>query len=282
MLELLDSLLVQRALLAAVIIGFTNGFVSAFVVLHRSPLKLGALSHAILPGIAVVVLLAGISTIGIYAGALAAAALVGLGAVFLARRSALGEDTVLAVLFTGAFALGVFLITNFEGGDALEHWLLGNIIGLSDSDLWMSFAVGSLAVAVVTLFRRPIMLNLFEADVAATLGVRTALLNYGLFALLILVLVTTLQAVGTVLAIGLIVTPAAIVRQLTHSVRGLFLWSGVVGAFGAVLGFSLAFPFDQPQGASMVLTLSTMFLVAVGIRRLRERRASHAHVHGAA
>lgn len=279
MLEFFDSLLIQRALIAAVMIGFTNGFVSVFVVLHRSPLKLGALSHAIFPGIAAVVLAAGITTIGVYFGALMAAAVVGLGAVFLARRSALGEDTVLAVLFTGAFALGVFLITNYEGGDALEDWLLGNIIGLSDADLWMSFAVGSLAVAAVTLFRRPIMLNLFEPDVAATLGVRTALLNYGLFALLILVLVTTLQAVGTVLAIGLIVTPAAIVRQLTHSVRGLFLWSGVVGAGGAVLGFSLAFPFDQPPGASMVLTLTVMFLVAVAIRRLRERRASHQHVH---
>ena len=280
MLELFDSLLIQRALLAAVIIGFTNGFVSVFVVLHRSPLKLGALSHAIFPGIAVVVLLAGITTVGVYVGALAAAALVGLGAVFLAQRSALGEDTVLAVLFTGAFALGVFLITNYEGGDALEDWLLGNIIGLSDSDLWMSFAVGSLAVAAVTLFRRPIMLTLFESDVAATLGVRTALLNYSLFALLILVLVTTLQAVGTVLAVGLIVTPAAIVRQLTHSVRGLFLWSGIVGAGGSVLGFFLAFAFDQPPGAAIVLTLTLMFLGAVSIRLLRQGRGSHAHVHG--
>lgn len=278
--ELFESLLFQRALLAALIIGFTNGFVSVFVVLHRSPLKLGALSHAIFPGIALVVVLFGISTTGVYLGALLAAAAVGLGAIYLARRSALSEETVLAVLFTGAFAAGVFVITNYQGGDALEHWLLGNIIGLSDSDLWMSFLVGTVAVGVIAFFRRPIVVNLFEPDVAATLGVRTGLLNYGMFALLILVLVTTLQAVGTVLAIGLIVTPAAIVRQLTNSVRMMFFWSGAVGALGAVSGFVLAFVFDQPPGASMVLTLSVLFLLAVVIRRFREHvgsRGVHAH-----
>ena len=206
-------------------IGFTNGFVSAFVVLHRSPLKLGALSHAAFPGIAAVVVIAGVSTVGIYLGALTAAALVGLGAVFFARRARVGEDTVLAVLMTGAFATGVMMLQHYEGAGGLEDWLMGNIVGMSDSDIWMSFGVGLLAVGTLAILRRPILATLFESDVAATLGVRTAWLNYGLFALLILVLVTTLQAVGAILALGFIVTPAAAVRQLVNSARGCF--SGV-------------------------------------------------------
>ena len=279
MFELLELPLLRRAFLAAVMIGFTNGFVSAFVVLHRSPLKLGALSHAAFPGIAAVVVIAGVSTVGIYLGALTAAALVGLGAVFFARRARVGEDTVLAVLMTGAFAAGVMLLQHYEGAGGLEDWLMGNIVGMSDSDIWMSFGVGLLAVGTLAILRRPILATLFESDVAATLGVKTAWLNYGLFALLILVLVTTLQAVGAILALGFIVTPAAAVRQLVNSARGLFFWSGVTGAAGAGLGFLGANVLDQPIGAFMVFVLTLIFLGAVGVRRVREGFASRRHRH---
>jgi len=277
--ELLELGIYRRALLAALFIGFTNGFVSALVVLHRSPLKLAALSHAVFPGIAAAVLLAGVSTLGIYLGALAAATVVGLAAVFLARRSPLGEDTVLAALFTGAFAAGVIALNRYQGAGSLEAWLLGNIVGLSDADLWTSYAVGVLAVGALSLFRRPILATLFEPDVAATLGVRVHLLGYALFALLILVLVTTLQAVGTILAVGFIVTPAASVRQLVDSPRPLFFWSGVTGSLGAGGGLLLAYALDQPPGAMMVLTLSAIFLAAVALRRLRERLGGRSHEH---
>lgn len=279
MFDFLEFSLLRRALLASVMIGFSNGFVSAFVVLHRSPLKLGALSHSVFPGIAAVVLLVGITTVGIYAGALLAAALVGLGSVFFARRARVGEETVLAVLMTGAFAAGVMMLKHYEGAGGLEHWLLGNIVGMSDSDLWMSYGVGVLSVATLAFLRRPILVNLFEPEVAATLGVRTAWLNYGLFALLILVLVTTLQAVGAILALGFIVTPAAAVRQLVDSARGLFIWSGVTGAVGAGLGFLGANIFDQPIGAFMVFVLTLIFLGAVGVRKLREGFAARKHQH---
>lgn len=281
MFELLELPLLRRAFIAAVMIGFSNGFVSAFVVLHRSPLKLGALSHSVFPGIASVVLLAGISTVGVYFGALVAAALVGLGAVFFARKSRVGEDTVLAVLMTGAFAAGVMMLKHYEGSGGLEDWLMGNIVGMSDSDLWMSYGVGLLSVGTLAFLRRPILVSLFEPDVAATLGVRTQILNYGLFALLILVLVTTLQAVGAILALGFIVTPAAAVRQVVGSARGLFFWSGVTGAMGAGLGFWGANVLDQPIGAFMVFVLTLIFLAAVLIRKLKERLRIKSHQHGA-
>ncbi len=278
MFELFELPLLRRAFLAAVMIGFSNGFVSAFVVLHRSPLKLGALSHSVFPGIACVVLLVGLSTVGVYLGALVAAALVGLGAVFFAKRSEVGEDTVLAVLMTGAFAAGVMMLQHYEGAGGLEDWLMGNIVGMSDADLWMSYGVGLVAVGTLAILRRPILANLFEPDVAATLGVRSTWLNYGLFALLILVLVTTLQAVGAILALGFIVTPAATARQLVNSVRGLFFWSGVTGATGAGVGFLGANLFNQPIGAFMVFVLTMMFLGAVSVRKVGEwKNRRHQH-----
>ena len=131
----------------------------------------------------------------------------------------------------------------------------------------------------LAVLRRPILVSLFEPDVAVTLGVRTTWLSYGLFALLILVLVTTLQAVGAILALGFIVTPAAAVRQVVDSARGLFFWSGVTGAVGAGLGFLGANIFDQPIGAFMVFVLTLIFLGAVLVRRIREGLSARQHQH---
>jgi ABC-type Mn2+/Zn2+ transport system permease subunit len=179
---------------------------------------------------------------------------------------------------TGAFAAGVMMLQHYEGAGGLEDWLMGNIVGMSDADLWMSYGVGLVAVGTLAILRRPILANLFEPDVAATLGVRSTWLNYGLFALLILVLVTTLQAVGAILALGFIVTPAATARQLVNSVRGLFFWSGVTGATGAGVGFLGANLFNQPIGAFMVFVLTMMFLGAVSVRKVGEwKNRRHQH-----
>lgn len=259
--EPFDIPIYQRAFWACLIIGFANGYTSAFVLLNRSPLQLSALSHSLLPGIAVATWLVGLSVVSAFLGSVAMALLTGILTLFLAQRTQLSRDTVLSVLYTGAFSFGVMLLTRIDAAQELELWLLGNILGLSDMDLIMSAVIGLLAVTVLSLFRRAILLNLFEADVARTLGVSSRLLNYGLFGLLILVLVTTLQAVGAILAIGFIVTPAATMRQLTSSVQGLFLGSAILGSIGAVIGLYGSYLMDLPAGASIVIVQSVAFLI---------------------
>lgn len=273
MIEPFDLNLYQRALLATLIIGFTNGYASAFVLLNRSPLKLSALSHSLLPGVALAALLVGLSMASAFIGAVLTALLVGLLTIFLSQRGKVGQDTTLAVLYTGAFSLGILILKRINATQELEHWLLGNIMGLADSDLWMGLGVGVLAVGVFSILRRPLLLNLFEPDVAKTLGVKSNLLNYGIFALLILVLVTTLQAVGCILAIGLIVTPAATVRQFVNSAGALFWWSGLVGALGSALGLYLSYQLDLPPGASIVLVHSLLFLLSMAVSILKPKPA---------
>ncbi len=261
-LDLISFSLFQRALVATLIIGFVNGYTSAFVLLHRSPLKLTALSHSLLPGIAIATWLVGLGVVSAFVGSFLTALFIGLLTLLISSRTKISSDTTLAVLYTGAFALGVMILNRIGAAQELEHWLLGNIQGLSDLDLWMSFSVGILAVSALTLFRRSILLNLFEPNVATSLGVRTRLLNYGLFSLLILVLVTTLQAVGCILAIGLIVTPAATVRNLCSSARHLFIWSGLLGAIGSAVGLILSYLVDLPAGSCIVLVHTSLFLLS--------------------
>ena len=266
--EFFDIPLYQRALLATLIIGFVNGYTSAFVLLHRSPLKLTALSHSLLPGVALAAYFVGLGVLSAFFGAVVAAIIIGILTVLLSRVTKISDDTVLAVLYTGAFALGIMVLQRIGSNQDLENWLLGNILGLSDLDLWMSFGVGIIAVTLLSLFRRAIVLNLYDPEVAASLGIRTRLLDYASFTILILVLVTTLQAVGCILAIGLIVAPAAIVRPFISTPDSLFPLSGLVGAAGASLGLLLSIQFSQPAGASIAATLALLFILSVILRSI--------------
>lgn len=260
----------QRALLATLMIGFANGYTSAFVLLNRSPLKLTALSHSLLPGVAVATWLVGIGVVSAFTGSVITAMLIGVLTLFIAGRTKISSDTALAVLYTGAFAAGVMILSRIGQAQELEHWLLGDIIGLSDLDLWMSFAVGIISVGMLTLFRRSMLLALFEPNVAKSLGVNVRVFHYASFALLILVLVTTLQAVGCILSIGLIVTPAATVRNFCQTARRLFLWSGLLGALGSALGLVLSQQLDLLPGPAIVLVHSSAFIISALWRGMRQ------------
>lgn len=272
MMEFFDLNLYQRAFIAALIIGYVNGFTSAFVLLHRSPLKLAAFSHSLLPGVAMAALLFTLTAITAFFGALIAAILIGVLTILLSRISKIHDETVLAVLYTGAFAIGIMVLNHVGSNQELEKWLLGNITALSDLDLKMSLVVGLITVSFLTIYRRALVAHLFDPEVAASLGIRTRVLDYVSFVILILVLITTLQAVGCVLAVGLIVTPAAIARSFVKTPDALFLVSGIVGAVGCALGLLASYYLDQPAGASITVVLTGGFLLSV-LLKLKKGRA---------
>jgi manganese/iron transport system permease protein/iron/zinc/copper transport system permease protein len=253
----------QRALLAAVLIGFTNGYFSGFVVLKRTALSVSALSHTMLPGIALAILLTGALTqANAFFGALTAALLVGLGSVVVSRNSRVAQGTALAVLYTTAFALGVAVLRFLTTAAELEEWLFGDIMSISDADLWMSFLIAILVLVSSTVFFRPLLLTLFESNVAAAQGVPVRSMNYLFFGLLILALVASLQAVGCVLSVGLLVAPAATVSLLTNRTDLLFWGGGVLGAVGSVSALILSWFTNMPAGPCIVLVLGSLFLLA--------------------
>lgn len=221
-LQFLREPIAQRSLLACVMIGFANGFVSGLVILKKSALQIGTLSCALLPGIAVAVLLFGLTRWSLLTGAVVAALLVGLGSLFVSRTSRLNQDTALSILHTTAFAAGFIVLVRLGLQQKIDDWLFGSIMSLSDSDLWIAFAISSVSVLILLLFRRPILVCLFDPDIATTLGIPSRLISYGIFTLIILVLVSSLQAVGAFLTLGLLVGPAATVYLLTNKPSHLF------------------------------------------------------------
>ena len=253
----------QRALLAGLLIGFTNGFFSGFVVVRRTALSVSALSHTMLPGIALGILITGsLTQVNAFIGAPTAALFVGLGSVVVSRTSRVAQGTALAILYTTAFALGVAVLKYLHNYGDLEHWLFGDIRLVSSSDLWLAFGIGSIILLGSNIFFRPLLLTLFEPDVAAAQGVPVRAMNYLLFGMLILALVTSLQAVGCVLSVGLLVAPAATLSLLTNRTPLLFWGGGLVGALGSVFALLLAYWTDIPAGPAIVIVLGTLFLLA--------------------
>jgi ABC-type Mn2+/Zn2+ transport system permease subunit len=252
----------QRAVLAALLIGFTNGYASAFVVLKKSALKVGSLSHALLPGIAVAILLVGLHDWSAFVGALFAALLIGLGSLAVSRGSRLDHDSALAILYTAAFSGGIILLRRLGVTQEMDEWLFGNIMGLRDSDLWTNFWISFGALGILTALHRPLLMTLFDAEVAATLGVPVRLLNYLLLAVLIIVLISSLQAVGCMLALGLLVTPAATIYLLTDSTNALFWGGALLGGAAATAAVVIGWHLNLEQGPTIVLVLGAVFLLA--------------------
>lgn len=260
--EFLAEPIARRALLACLMIGFANGFVSAFVVLRKSALKIGTLSHALLPGIALAVLMVGLTQWSALAGAVFAAMIVGLGSIFLSRTSRLDQDTSMGILYTTAFAGGYLILTQLNVRQKLDEWLFGSIVGMADSDLWIAFGISVVAVLALTALQRPLLIYLFEPNIAASLGVPVRFLNYATFGITILVLISSLQAVGCILSVGLMVAPAATVYLLTNNARTLFWGGGIIGGLGSVAAFFISYPLGWSVSSTIILVLGGLFLLA--------------------
>ena len=261
--DLLTNPFFQRALVAALIIGFANGFFSGFVVLRRNALSVSALSHTMLPGITLGIVVAGsLTQVSAFLGALFAALIVGLGSVAVSRGNRISQGTALAVIYTSAFAAGVAILPRLETRQELEHWLFGDILAVGQSDLWVTFGIGAVMLLVANLLMRPILLTLFEPNVAAAQGVPVRSMQYLVFGLLVLSLVASLQAVGCVLSVGLLVAPAATISLLTDKTSALFWGGGLLGAAGAVGGVLLSAQLNLSAGPTIVMVLGGLFLLA--------------------
>lgn len=252
----------QRALLSCALIGFTNGFLGTFIILRRQALLADALSHSLLPGLAVAAILIGLSPGGLLLGGLVAALLVALGGQLITRNSRLKDETAVASLYIITFALGIILIRFAKVKVDLTHFLFGNILGVGDGDLWIAYGSAFLTLTLLVIFQRPLLLTLFDATVAKASGIRVGWIEAGLLALTVLGLVSSLQAVGVLLSLGLLILPAATAYLLTDSFTRM-LWGGAfLGLLSSVGGLFLSYYANIPSGPCIVMLLAVLLASA--------------------
>ncbi|PTY01982.1 metal ABC transporter permease [Verrucomicrobia bacterium LW23] len=252
----------QRALLGCLLVGFTNGFLSAYIILRRLALLADALSHSLLPGLAAGAIFFGLAPAGLFVGALVAGVLVCLGGVLISRSSRLKDEAAIGALYTMAFALGILLLRYSSVRVDLEHFLFGNILGLSDFDLWMNYAISLLIVGLLVVLHRPLLLTLFEPSVAQSQGVPVNALQLLLMAMIVLAMISSLQAVGVVLSLGLLILPGATLYLLSDDF-GVIAWGGgILGAAGSCAGLFLSHWLDVSSGPVIVMVLGACFIAS--------------------
>ena len=272
----------QRALFGCALIGFTNGALSAYIVLRRLALMADAVAHSLLPGVAVALILFGLAPSTLFCGALFAALLVAAGTQAISRSSRIKEDTSLGLLFACSFSLGLVLLSFSPSQVNVSHYLFGNILGLADADLWIIYSISLVVLPILVACQRPLLLMMFEPAVAASQGVRTGILNYLLIGLLVLVMISSLQAVGVVLALGMLIAPAATMYLFSDSFAAMFWGGALIGALGSCVGLFASYWLNLPSGACIVLVLGLIFLCAYlfspkygVVWKLRRRRHLH-------
>ncbi|MEM9755759.1 MAG: metal ABC transporter permease [Pseudomonadota bacterium] len=259
----------QSAFLISALVAIPTAILSCFLVLRGWALMGDAISHAVLPGIVI----AYVTSIPLILGAFAAGMLCAVATGYLADNSRVKEDTVMGVVFSGMFGLGIVLFVAFETTVDLDHILFGNMLGVEPHELWRAGVISAVVAGGLLLSWRDLVLHAFDPAQARVSGLRTGLLHYGLLAAVALTVVAVLTATGLILAIGLMIAPGAIGFLLARSFAGMMAVSVVAALAGMLGGTYLSFYLDAAPAPTIVLVLTAIFLAALAVRIARVRRA---------
>jgi ABC-type Mn2+/Zn2+ transport system permease subunit/Mn-dependent DtxR family transcriptional regulator len=252
-------------MLCTVLIGIVLGVLGCFVVLRRMALIGDAISHAVLPGVVVAFLLVGTGVFGMFVGALVAGVLTAIGINLLTRYSRSKEDSAIGIMFTAMFALGIILISRLPSGTHFDMkcFLFGDPLAVQQDDLVSILIIAPIVLGVVWFLFHPLKLMSFDPVMAATLGFNTTALHYLLMILLSGTIVAALRSVGVIMAIAMLITPAAVAYQLTNRLRTMLLLSAAAGGLSAFAGMFAAFQVNAPPGPVMVLIATIFFALAM-------------------
>lgn len=247
----------RRAFAVALLSGVLCGVVGTHVVLRGMAFIGDAVAHASFPGVAVAFVLQGSLVLGGLVAGLAAA----LGVVLFARSRRLREDTVIGVFYAAAFALGVVVLSaQARYGGSLESFLFGQILAIDDRDVLVVAAAAVLVLAATAAVHKELVAVALDRESAAAAGLPLLALDLALYATVTLAVVVSLQAVGNILVLALLVTPAACARLLTDRLGVMLVLAPAVGAGGGVAGLYLSYGLGLPAGSTIVLTLTAVFV----------------------
>lgn len=266
----------QRSTLAVVLIGIVCGVVGAFVVTRGLAFLGDALAHTILPGVAVAFLATGGSTQWVLVGGAAAGILSAVGIHVLTRGGKLKEDTAIGVVFAGALALGIAIISRAQNFRTdISHLLIGNVLAVSNLDLLLIVLVGAIILLILVLFYKEFLIVSFDPTLAQTLHLPGERLSLLLLICLALTVVISLQAIGVTLVAALLVTPAATARLFVQRMHHLMIGGAVIAAAAGVIGMYVSWHAAIAPSAAIVLTLTAAFALSFAwTQRSRVRRAA--------
>lgn len=248
----------RNALFTSMMVGAISGVIGSFIILRGMSLMGDAISHAVLPGVAVSYMLGTNFMIGASLFGILAAGLIG----FVTQKSQLKNDAAIGIVFSSFFALGIILITFAESSTDLYHILFGNVLAVRPSDMYATLGVSVAVLLFVLMFYKELLVSSFDPVMAQAYGLKVQVIHYALMFFLTLVAVTSLQTVGTVLVVAMLVTPAATAFLLTNNLKRMIVLASLIGTVSAIIGLMFSYSYNLASGATIVLTTVFFFLLA--------------------
>ncbi len=253
-----------RALIVSVLVGVMCPILGAYVITRGRAFMGDALAHSVLPAMVVAFLL-GVSP---FFAAVPAGILIALLMGAVSRRTGVSEDTSIGIIFAGMFALGLVMLSSATNINVdIEDLLLGQVLGVSQTDVYVSLGLTALVMVGLYAFHRQLVYTTFDSVGAAVVGIKTRFIEYVLLALLALVIVIGIQAAGIVLVMAMLITPAAAAYLLAKRFVGVMVIGAIIGAGSAIAGLYLSYYADLPSGPAMALVATGVFALAAFWKR---------------
>lgn len=273
--NILDTLLspfqfdfMVNALIVSVLVAMPTALLSCFLVLKGWSLMGDAISHAVFPGVVIAYIVGFPYSIGAFAAGMVCALATG----FLKDNSRIKQDTIMGIVFSGMFGLGLVLYVKIQSDVHLDHILFGDVLGIGLRDIVETGLIAAITAGIIGIKWRDFLLHAFDPAQARAVGLRVNLLHYGLLCLISLTIVGALKAVGIIMAIAMLIAPGAIAFLLTRKFSAMLILSVAIAVAASFLGVYLSFFIDSAPAPTIVLMLSAAFIAAFAVTTLRVGR----------
>ncbi|MGX9571296.1 metal ABC transporter permease [Mesorhizobium sp. f-mel] len=273
--NILDTLLspfqfdfMVNALIVSVLVAMPTALLSCFLVLKGWSLMGDAISHAVFPGVVIAYIVGFPYSIGAFAAGMVCALATG----FLKDNSRIKQDTIMGIVFSGMFGLGLVLYVKVQSDVHLDHILFGDVLGIGLRDIVETGLIAAITAGIIGIKWRDFLLHAFDPAQARAVGLRVNLLHYGLLCLISLTIVGALKAVGIIMAIAMLIAPGAIAFLLTRKFSAMLILSVAIAVAASFLGVYLSFFIDSAPAPTIVLMLSAAFIAAFAVTTLRVGR----------
>lgn len=251
----------QRSLVVAIIVGLLCAIVGSYLMVQRLALLGDAISHSVLPGLAIAFMIGA----NIFVGAFIAGVVSTLAIAWIRTRSPIKEDAAMGIVFSAFFALGITLITVIQKDNKIDlnHFLFGNILGVTAGEVRDTAIIATLVLLVVFFLYKELLFYTFDPLGAKAAGLPVNQLNFGLMLLIALTIVASMKSVGVILVLSLLITPGATAYLLVKRLNEVMILGAAIGIFSSISGMYLSYFFNLPSGPAIVLVVSGLFVLSL-------------------